>query len=148
MCRSSALCATLQGDPMHAAHQQRPLPDSSDWAIRSPLVPVFRRDDSAPLDAHGEQRFPQAFDQVVFAITDGSPERATLGPFARSSVRRIEGRSQTRLSSRAPNGSASLGRGVSGFPQQGLASSRACMGNITYPPSLWITLWASLSHGF
>lgn len=149
LCRSSALYATLEGDPMYAAHQQRPLPDSTDWAIYSPLVPVFRRDDGTPLDApwllsvltcaasyaprvgqprsgdllhqriqrvlaiahamghdalvlgawgcgafgndprrtaesfrtHLEQTFPRAFDQVVFAITDWSPERATLGPF-------------------------------------------------------------------
>jgi uncharacterized protein (TIGR02452 family) len=134
---------------MYLDHRQRPLPDSSDWAIYSPLVPVFRRDDGTPLDApwllsvltcaapyaprvgqphsgdllhqriervlaiahamghdalvlgawgcgafgndprrtaasfrtHLEQTFPRAFDQVVFAITDWSPERATLGPF-------------------------------------------------------------------
>ncbi|EIC21642.1 TIGR02452 family protein [Thiorhodovibrio frisius] len=149
LCRSSALYATLQGDPMYADHQQRPLPDSTDWAIYSPLVPVFRRDDGTALDApwpltfltcaapyaprvgqprsgdllhqrihrvlaiahamghdalvlgawgcgafgndprrtaesfrtHLEQAFPRAFDQVVFAITDWSSERTTLGPF-------------------------------------------------------------------
>ena len=51
LCRSSALYATLQGDAMYAAHQQRPLPDSTDWAILSPDVPVFRNDDGRPLDA-------------------------------------------------------------------------------------------------
>ena len=50
LCRSSALYATLQGNAMYAAHQQRPLPDSSDWAILSPDVPVFRDDDGTPLD--------------------------------------------------------------------------------------------------
>jgi uncharacterized protein (TIGR02452 family) len=149
LCRSSALYATLEGDPMYVAHRQRPQPDSSDWAIYSPRVPVFRHDDGTPLEApwlttfltcaapyapgvgqprsgellhrrirrvlaiahamghdalvlgawgcgafgndprrtaesfrtHLEQLFPQAFDVVVFAVTDWSPERATLGPF-------------------------------------------------------------------
>jgi uncharacterized protein (TIGR02452 family) len=49
LCRSSALYATLVGDAMYAAHGQRPLPDSSDWAILSPLVPVFRTDDGESL---------------------------------------------------------------------------------------------------
>lgn len=44
LCRSSALYITLLGDPMYAAHLQRSLPDSSDWAILSPGVPVFRQD--------------------------------------------------------------------------------------------------------
>jgi uncharacterized protein (TIGR02452 family) len=50
LCRSSALYVTLEGDPMYAEHEQRPLPDSTDWAILSPDVPVFRDDDGAPLD--------------------------------------------------------------------------------------------------
>jgi uncharacterized protein (TIGR02452 family) len=50
LCRSSALYLTLRGDPMYAAHRRRPLPDSSAWAILSPAVPVFRRDDGTPLD--------------------------------------------------------------------------------------------------
>ncbi|MFB1490801.1 MULTISPECIES: TIGR02452 family protein [unclassified Thiocapsa] len=52
LCRSSALYATLRGDPMYDAHRQRTLPDSTDWAILSPDVPVFRSDDGTPLDAH------------------------------------------------------------------------------------------------
>jgi uncharacterized protein (TIGR02452 family) len=52
LCRSSALYATLRGDPMYEAHRQRPLQDSTDWAILSPDVPVFRSDDGTPLDAH------------------------------------------------------------------------------------------------
>jgi uncharacterized protein (TIGR02452 family) len=52
LCRSSALYATLRGDPMYEAHRQRTLPDSTDWAILSPDVPVFRADDGKPLDAH------------------------------------------------------------------------------------------------
>ncbi len=49
LCRSSALEATLHGDPMYAAHLRRPEPDSTDWVILSPGVPVFRTDDGAPL---------------------------------------------------------------------------------------------------
>jgi uncharacterized protein (TIGR02452 family) len=49
LCRSSALHATLVGDPMYAAHAGRDLPDSTDWAIHSPDVPVFRRDDGTEL---------------------------------------------------------------------------------------------------
>ena len=50
LCRSSGLYQTLVGDPMYAAHAQRPMPDSTDWAILSPDVPVFRRDDGQSLD--------------------------------------------------------------------------------------------------
>ena len=50
LCRSSALHATLTGDPMYAAHRKRPTPDSTDWAILSPRVPFFRRDDGTSLD--------------------------------------------------------------------------------------------------
>ena len=50
LCRSSALYATLDGDPMYAAHAARPQPDSTDWAILSPDVPVFRDDSGTALD--------------------------------------------------------------------------------------------------
>jgi uncharacterized protein (TIGR02452 family) len=50
LCRSSALFATLDGDPMYAAHRQRSRPDSSDWTILSPGVPVFRTDRGQALD--------------------------------------------------------------------------------------------------
>ncbi|MBX3420075.1 MAG: TIGR02452 family protein [Pirellulaceae bacterium] len=50
LCRSSALYLTLVGDPMYDEHGKRPRPDSSDWAIYSPDVPVFRTDDGS---AHG-----------------------------------------------------------------------------------------------
>lgn len=50
LCRSSALFATLDGDPMYAAHAARPEPDSTDWAILSPDVPVFRDDAGRPWD--------------------------------------------------------------------------------------------------
>lgn len=49
LCRSSALYATLEGDPMYAAHRARPRRDSSAWAIYSPDVPFFRSDDGALL---------------------------------------------------------------------------------------------------
>lgn len=149
LCRSSALYATLEGDPMYAHHAERELPDSTDWAILSPSVPVFRTDDGStlaepwPLDvitcaapyapavgqpesgdllkrrihrvlaiacafgyrslvlgawgcgAFGndpvrtaedfrsalEGPFDGAFEHVVFAIADWSPERRFLGPF-------------------------------------------------------------------
>ncbi len=51
LCRSSALYSTLVGDPMYEHHRHQPQPDSSDWAIYSPKVPVFRRDDGTPHDA-------------------------------------------------------------------------------------------------
>ncbi|MCB0253952.1 MAG: TIGR02452 family protein [Anaerolineae bacterium] len=148
LCRSSALFVTLHGDAMYAAHAGRPLPDSSDWAIYSPDVPVFRQDGGTELDqqwlssfvtcaapyaprlgqrsgdllqqrihrvlaiaqAHGhtalvlgawgcgafgndprrtavdfrdalENAFSGAFSDILFAITDWSPERRYLGPF-------------------------------------------------------------------
>lgn len=149
LCRSSALYHTLVGDEMYKAHRRRPRPDSTDWAIYSPDVPVFRTDDGAELEspwllsfitcaapyapdigqpeagdllrqrihrvlaiaqAYGhpslvlgawgcgafhndpyrtaqdfryalENDFSGAFAEVVFAITDWSPERKFLGPF-------------------------------------------------------------------
>jgi uncharacterized protein (TIGR02452 family) len=149
LCRSSALYVTLEGDPMYAAHRERPRPDSTDWAILSPDVPVFRTDDGTALDSpwllsfitcaapyapafemqeaaqmleqrivrvldiarsYGyvslvlgawgcgafrnhprttalafcqalEGRFVGAFSDIVFAVTDWSPERRFLGPF-------------------------------------------------------------------
>jgi uncharacterized protein (TIGR02452 family) len=149
LCRSSALHQTLVGDPMYEAHLRRPRPDSTDWAILSPDVPVFRHDDGTPLErawllsfitcaapfapgigqpesgellqqrihrvlaiacAHGyvtlvlgawgcgafgndpfrsaldfrsalEHAFGGVFLEVVFAITDWSPDRRFLAPF-------------------------------------------------------------------
>jgi uncharacterized protein (TIGR02452 family) len=52
LCRSSALYQTLVGDPMYEEHRRQQLPESTDWAIYSPNVPVFRRDDGAELDRH------------------------------------------------------------------------------------------------
>lgn len=149
LCRSSALYQTLIDDPMYDEHQKRPLPDSTDWAIYSPDVPVFRTDDGTELqhpwplsfitsaapyaptigqpqagdllqkrihrvlaiarsygyttlvlgawgcgafenDPHRtatdfrqalENDFTGAFAEIIFAITDWSPERTFLGPF-------------------------------------------------------------------
>lgn len=149
LCRSSALYLTLLDDPMYEVHRQRPLPDSTDWAIYSPDVPVFRMDDGTALQqpwplsfitcaapvayligqpeagdllqkrihrvlaiarsyghsalvmgawgcgafANDPQRtatdfrqaleddFSGAFSDIIFAITDWSPERKFLGPF-------------------------------------------------------------------
>jgi len=49
ICRSSALYSTLVGDQMYEVHRQRSQPDSTDWAIYSPDVPVFRIDDGTEL---------------------------------------------------------------------------------------------------
>lgn len=149
LCRSSALHATLAGDPMYDAHHDRPTDDSTDWAILSPDVPVFRADDGTALpepwllsvltcaapyaptvgaqlagdllqrrihrvleiaQAYGYESlvlgawgcgafendphrtatdfrhaldtdFRGAFSDIVFAITDWSPQRKFLGPF-------------------------------------------------------------------
>ena len=49
ICRSSGLYPTLLGDPMYDAHRERELPDSTDWSIYSPNVPIFRGDDGVEL---------------------------------------------------------------------------------------------------
>ena len=49
ICRSSCLYQTLLGDPMYDAHRERELPDSTDWSIYSPNVPIFRSDDGIEL---------------------------------------------------------------------------------------------------
>ncbi len=149
LCRSSALYDTLAGDSMYLAHNRRQRADSTDWAIYSRGVPVFRTDDGNELEqpwllsfitcaapvavsvgqpeagdllsrrirrvlaiarayqhpavvlgawgcgAFGndpartaedfrhalETEFEGAFSDVIFAITDWSPERKFLGPF-------------------------------------------------------------------
>jgi len=69
LCRSSALYLTLVGDGMYDAHHKRPLPDSSDWSILSPEVPVFRRDDGTALEE------PWLLD----FITSAAPYAPTVG---------------------------------------------------------------------
>ncbi|MFM8583147.1 MAG: TIGR02452 family protein, partial [Planctomycetaceae bacterium] len=50
LCRSSGLWVTLNGDAMYAAHRERATLDSTDWAILSLDVPVFRDDAGELLD--------------------------------------------------------------------------------------------------
>ena len=50
LCRSSALYATLYGDPMYEFHRGHARGASSDWAILSPDVPVFRDDSGMELE--------------------------------------------------------------------------------------------------
>ncbi|WP_232433068.1 TIGR02452 family protein [endosymbiont of Ridgeia piscesae] len=49
LCRSSALYRTIVGDRMYTEHRKRRLPDSTDWVIYSPDVPVFRMDNGKAL---------------------------------------------------------------------------------------------------
>jgi len=76
LCRSSALYATLVGDAMYAAHRQRPLPDSSDWAILSPHLPVFRTDDGEAFSEPWELDFITC--AAPFAPRVGAAESAAL----------------------------------------------------------------------
>ena len=76
LCRSSALYATLAGDRMYNAHRERSQPDSTDWAIYSPQVPVFRTDDGTEL----EQVWLLSFITCAapYAPTVGQPEAGEL----------------------------------------------------------------------
>ena len=76
LCRSSALYETLVDDPMYEAHQQRPLPDSTDWAIHSPDVPVFRKDDGTAMEHYWLLDFLTC--AAPFAPTIGQPEAGDL----------------------------------------------------------------------
>jgi uncharacterized protein (TIGR02452 family) len=76
LCRSSALYLTLKGDPMYEAHARRPSPDSTDWAIVSPNVPVFRSDDGTMLDVPYVLSFITC--AAPYAPTVGKSESATL----------------------------------------------------------------------
>jgi uncharacterized protein (TIGR02452 family) len=69
LCRSSALYLTLVGDPMYKFHAGRPQPDSTDWAIYSPDVPVFRTDDGTVV----EQPWPLSF------VTSAAPYAPAIG---------------------------------------------------------------------
>jgi uncharacterized protein (TIGR02452 family) len=50
LCRSSALYQTLVNDQMYEEHRKRQRPDSTDWVIYSPDVPIFRKDDGTEID--------------------------------------------------------------------------------------------------
>jgi len=76
LCRSSALYATLVDDLMYADHKTRPLPDSTDWVIYSPDVPVFRNDEGITL----QQVWPLSILTCAapYAPVIGQPDSARL----------------------------------------------------------------------
>jgi uncharacterized protein (TIGR02452 family) len=76
LCRSSALYQTLVEDPMYEAHRQRPRPDSTDWAIYSPDVPVFRKDDGTALEQFWLLSFLTC--AAPYAPAIGQPEAGDL----------------------------------------------------------------------
>ncbi len=69
LCRSSALYLTLAGDPMYDFHARRLQPNSTDWAIYSPDVPVFRRDNGIA----EERPWPLSF------VTSAAPYVPAIG---------------------------------------------------------------------
>lgn len=76
LCRSSALYLTLAGDPMYDFHSRRPRPDSTDWAIYSPDVPVFRSDDGTVLERPWLLAFVTS--AAPYAPAIGQPESGNL----------------------------------------------------------------------
>ena len=76
LCRSSALYNTLVGDEMYEEHRQRIRSDSTDWAVYSPAVPVFRTDDGQNLDAPWLLSFITC--AAPYAPTVGQPESGDL----------------------------------------------------------------------
>ncbi len=76
LCRSSALFATLIDDPMYESHRRRPRPDSTDWAILSPDVPIFREDNGKTLRRPWLLSFLTC--AAPFAPGVGQPESANL----------------------------------------------------------------------
>lgn len=96
LCWSSALYATLDGDPMYAFHSDRPEPDSSDWMILSPQVPVFQDDQARTLEAPWLLDFLTA--AAPYAPTVGQPRSGDL----------LEGRIHRALAVAASHGYDSL----------------------------------------
>ena len=76
ICRSSALFATLIDDSMYENHRRRPRPDSTDWAILSPDVPVFRADNGKTLRQPWLSSFVTC--AAPFAPGVGQPESGDL----------------------------------------------------------------------
>ena len=76
LCRSSALYQTLVGDLMYAEHRKRNDQASSDWAIYSPAVPVFRADDGSVLERFWLLSF-NTF-AAPYAYSVGQPEAGDL----------------------------------------------------------------------
>ena len=62
ICRSCALFHTLVDDPIYQAHSLRTQPDSTQWAILSPDVPVFRNEDGTVPDRPWSLSFPATAD--------------------------------------------------------------------------------------
>jgi len=86
LCRSSALYQTLIGDPMYEEHWRRQLPDSTDWAIYSPKVPVFRMDDGTELECPRLLSFITC--AAPYAPTVGQPQ---AGDLLRQRIHRLLG---------------------------------------------------------
>jgi uncharacterized protein (TIGR02452 family) len=84
LCRSSALYHTIKDDPMYAEHRQRPRPDSTDWVIYSPNVPVFRQDDGTALERPWLLSFITC--AAPFAPAIGQPE---AGELLKRRIRRV-----------------------------------------------------------
>lgn len=76
LCRSSALYSTLVGDPMYEAHRERSRADSTDWAIYSPDVPVFRADSGRELEKPWLLSFVTC--AAPYAPAIGQPESGDL----------------------------------------------------------------------
>jgi len=76
LCRSSALYQTIVGNPMYEEHSQRCEPDSTDWTIYSPDVPVFRTDDGTTLERPWRLSFLTC--AAPYAPTVGQPESGNL----------------------------------------------------------------------
>jgi len=102
LCRSSALYLTLAGDQMYGHHAARPLRDSTDWAILSPDVPIFRADDGTLLDKP----------YLVSFITCAAPYAPTVGK--RESTILMKGRTHRVLEIARSYGYSSLVLGAWG----------------------------------
>jgi uncharacterized protein (TIGR02452 family) len=61
---------------MYEQHRQRPRPDSTNWAVYSPDVPVFRNDNGAELDHPWQLSFLTCAAPVARSI--GQPEAGDL----------------------------------------------------------------------
>ncbi len=84
ICRVSSLYWTLQGDAMYLHHSYRHAVDSTDWAILSPQVPVFRSETGSLFDT------PLLADFITCAApytpTVGQP---TAGDLLRNRIHRV-----------------------------------------------------------
>jgi uncharacterized protein (TIGR02452 family) len=76
LCRSSALYQTIVDDQMYTEHRQRSRPDSTDSAIYSPDVPVFRTDDGTELESPWLLSFITC--AAPYAPAIGQPEAGDL----------------------------------------------------------------------